>query len=351
MPFTIGNIELGFQSINVDATVVSGDLTIEPNDAREFELTDFTADFNLLLAFNTAETIKIRFVNSDGSAHTCTYSTGMDSGTTTIGAGQSKIITYVNFNGTFYSTEVSGSGGLTNSTIDFTTSGDSIIDEDLQGSPYTITDTSQPASPNYTKTITGIPTNANVIQWGVYITACIQNTGIVPRDINWSLTLNGTDLDIGNAGNATVDTINPFFNFVSFISSAPIVNTDIVGLKLWASAAGDLKLIAVTIYVVPIEVQPSGLFNINSNNSNMLRTVSGAISGVTYNNTGGGTIRYLDGSENLNADTAGFATSPYLLAQPFNLIGSDVTTKASNADVAALLYRISNLIKLVYKIA
>lgn len=169
---------------------------------------------------------------------------------------------------------------MTSSTIDLSGAAyTTVIDDDVADT--LISDTSKPANPQYTKTITTLPTDTVDVQdYCVIITIGGQNTdGASARTINVIPTRNGTEVDTARSVSVTN---GQNWRAAWCLGGAALVANDVIGVKMWSSVTNTNDYRYVTIYIVPRQFISTlnGMYILLVGGT--VLTLSGAISGVTY---------------------------------------------------------------------
>jgi hypothetical protein len=147
------------------------------------------------------------------------------------------------------------------------------ISDDIADTP--ITDTSKPASPQYTYVVQAgdIPsTNALVSDFFDMLQVACSNTGTAARILNWRFTQNG--VEIGTADNQLNVSGNRFCYMTGrFENVAP---GDVLGIKLWGNGSG-LNLLAAENYILPKSYSNATAFQTLG-----VDTVNAGTTGVNY---------------------------------------------------------------------
>lgn len=266
---TNAHIFVGNGSNVATDVAVSGDLTLANTGA-------FT------IANDAVTTAKILNANVTLGkiANASANSVLLGSGASGSGSSYSEISLGTGLSMTGTTLSVTGSSLWTTSLVDFN-SYYTVIDDDVVNT--TISVTTKPGSPTYTKTILSgnIPSNTYIQDYFVVFTiGGFNNHATLARTVNWRLTLNGTDIGAGD--NSQSVTAQKYWYIAGVSSTAALVANDVIGVKLWGSTAVDLDYRYVTIYIFPryINAGAGGMGLFWSANPGM--TISGAVSGVTY---------------------------------------------------------------------
>lgn len=173
-----------------------------------------------------------------------------------------------------------GGGSLTSTLVDFNNSGVyfSVVDDNVADT--LIVDTSKPGSPQYTKTITTLPSATEVDYYAIIGIAGFNNDGST-RTLNYRFTVNGTEIGASD-GSISVTSARHWRAAFRYCTTALAAN-DVLGVKLWGSLTNVLDYRAVSIYIIPRMWGPGvsidGQYMITTNQP---MAVTGAIAGVTY---------------------------------------------------------------------
>jgi hypothetical protein len=211
-----------------------------------------------------------------------------------------------------------------------------VKDDNTNHTGVLISATADPGGTNngtYTYTVlsNNIPSNTNVTDYQVFMTINGFNNDVSSRTLNWAFCLNGVEI---NGTNSITVTNGKFWAVMGRFQAAKINATDIIGVRLWASVTNTLDYRDVTMYIVPRTLNVPAVNCIATQSpggTNNTGTITGAISGTTYNNPFNTSITFASGYDPGTSTAGSVSTTATILGAPqYFQVASSLTDNNNN---------------------